>query len=353
MANLIYSCKMLAVVVLYSTPREYCIVPEEYIYGLKKLEDQLKTWGVMPTIPHLVYWKRSLLDETIVPVSQNDANFNLAVRTDFPPPPEIDDACYKAQVKRFYSKYSLTIFFAEKQTIYNDFVKCIDETRFEEAKKYCATFRPQARVIHNEARAKNQPVPPNVPFPNDSRIEENDSAETGNVEIAADSNAENTLAMVDNENKPPLVPLEMDEHDTVAMNELIDDDDEIVILSSIENEDDLNNGAKTSTQNSHTDETVSVNNSVQSISDNDNEIVGDAVEADHHVIENIGDMEITYSMGCTFSPKIVTLPMTVKKKDVLSGYMPYRGICDRNDVRFFNMFYRNSIINFFFFFYRK
>lgn len=101
---------MLAVVVLCTQPREYCIVPEEYIYGLKDLEDQLKTWGVMPTHPHLIYWDRSLLDETTAPVSQNDANFNLPVRTNFPPPPEIDAACYKAQVKRFFSKFLLTFF---------------------------------------------------------------------------------------------------------------------------------------------------------------------------------------------------------------------------------------------------
>lgn len=96
---------MLVVVVLNTKPREYCIVPEAYIHGLKELEDDLKTWGVDPKSNHLVYWKRSFLDHTIVPVSQNDANFNLVPRNDFPPPPEVDAACYKAQIKRFFSKY--------------------------------------------------------------------------------------------------------------------------------------------------------------------------------------------------------------------------------------------------------
>lgn len=96
---------MLVVVVLNTKPRKYCIVPEEYVYGLKGLEDQLLTWGVDPKFNHLVYWKRTFLDDTIVPVSQNDANFHLAPRTDYPPPPGIDAACYKAQIKKFYSEY--------------------------------------------------------------------------------------------------------------------------------------------------------------------------------------------------------------------------------------------------------
>lgn len=98
----------LAVVVLLIEPeRQHCIVPENYIYGLDELQDQLKTYGVNNKRNHLIFWKRSFLDDNIVPDSQEIPNFQLTPRNDFPPPAGIDSACYLARVKRFYSKYSI------------------------------------------------------------------------------------------------------------------------------------------------------------------------------------------------------------------------------------------------------
>lgn len=101
---------ILAVVVL-KEPREHVIVPEKYIYGLDKLQGELKTWGVNSKVNHLIFWKRSFLDDNVIPDSSEDANFNLTPRDDFPPPPEIDSACYIARVKRFFSKYSCNEFY--------------------------------------------------------------------------------------------------------------------------------------------------------------------------------------------------------------------------------------------------
>lgn len=96
----------LAVVVLLTEPeRHHCIVPENCILGLDDLQDQLKTWGVNRKCNHLVYWQRSFLDDNVIPDSQDTPNFGLTTRNDFPPPADVDSACYMARVKRFFSKY--------------------------------------------------------------------------------------------------------------------------------------------------------------------------------------------------------------------------------------------------------
>lgn len=96
---------MLALVVLLTKPKQHCIVPEKYIHGLDKVEDQLKTWGVNSKHTHLIFWKRSFLDDSVVPDSSERPNFHLELRNDFPPPAEIDSACFHGRVKRFYSEY--------------------------------------------------------------------------------------------------------------------------------------------------------------------------------------------------------------------------------------------------------
>lgn len=95
---------MLAVVVLRTEPKEHCIVPENYIFGLNDLQDKLKTWGVNNKCDHLVYWKRSFLDDNVIPSSEETPNFGLVPCLDYPPPAEVNSACYLARIKRFYSK---------------------------------------------------------------------------------------------------------------------------------------------------------------------------------------------------------------------------------------------------------
>lgn len=96
----------LAVVVLLTKPeRQHCIVPENCIFGLDKLQDDLKTWGVNRKCDHLVFWKRSFLDDNVLPDLQENPNFQLTPCDVFPPPAEIDSACYMARIKRFFSKY--------------------------------------------------------------------------------------------------------------------------------------------------------------------------------------------------------------------------------------------------------
>lgn len=95
---------MLAVVVLLTKPQIHVIVPDKYIYGLDKLEPQLKTWGVNKQHKHVIFWKRSFLDDNETPDSIDPADFHLVPCDNFPPPTEIDTACFFGCVKRFFGK---------------------------------------------------------------------------------------------------------------------------------------------------------------------------------------------------------------------------------------------------------
>lgn len=96
---------LLAVVVL-KEPKKHVIVPEKYIYGLDQLQGELKTWGVNSKVDHCVFWQRSFLNDDIIPDSNEEPNFQLVPRADFPPPAEVESACYIARVKRFFSEYT-------------------------------------------------------------------------------------------------------------------------------------------------------------------------------------------------------------------------------------------------------
>lgn len=211
----------------------------------------------------------------------------------------------------------------------NDLAQFVEETRYEEAKNYCATFRPQARVVHNKKRATKQPLPPNLPCSNASLPEENGNSDT--EETVGDFDAENI------ENKPALQPLRMDETDVSAMNQLINDEtiDSSITEAEIDNPNNEQH-ADTSTPNNVAEEVVSIDNNAN-FDEIDDETEENDNDRNESITETVGDMEITYSVGHKFSVKTVNLPMTVKKNDSLSGFMPYHGILDRNDVRFFLM----------------
>lgn len=210
----------------------------------------------------------------------------------------------------------------------------VEETRYEEAKNYCATFRPQARVVHNKKRATKQPLPPNLPCSNASLPEKNGNSDT--EETVGDFDAGHASAIENIEIKPALEPLRMYETDVSAMNQLINDEtiDLLITEAEIENPNNEQN-ADTSTSNNVAEEVVSIDNNA-----NFDEIDGETEENDNDrnesITETVGDMEITYSVGHKFSVKTINLPMTVKKNDSLSGFMPYQGILDRSDVRFFS-----------------
>lgn len=102
--------EMFAVVVLRTEPKQHCVVPEKYIYGLDELQDKLKTWGINNKCDHLIFWKRTFLDDSVAPTSDENPNFQLMPRADFPPSPEINSACYLARVKRFFSEYKFLLF---------------------------------------------------------------------------------------------------------------------------------------------------------------------------------------------------------------------------------------------------
>lgn len=94
---------MFAVVVLLSKPREHCVVPENYIFGLDQMEAELKTWGANKTHNHLIYWNRSLLNDNIL--SNAVPDFHAIKCEVFPPPTNVDAVCFLGRVKRFFSKF--------------------------------------------------------------------------------------------------------------------------------------------------------------------------------------------------------------------------------------------------------
>lgn len=100
-ANLI----MFAVVVLLTKPREHIIVPESYIFGLEKLEDDLKTWGANKQHDHLIFWSKHLLDDDIITDETNPPDFSLTISENFPPSSEANVGCYFGRIKRFFSKH--------------------------------------------------------------------------------------------------------------------------------------------------------------------------------------------------------------------------------------------------------
>lgn len=102
---------MLAVVVLQTkSGRVHVIVPEEYIYGLEDVQAQLKTWGINNQHQHAIFWKRDFLDDNIAPNSIDRPDFSLPLRDDFPPPTDIDAACFNGRVKRFFCEYSMKLY---------------------------------------------------------------------------------------------------------------------------------------------------------------------------------------------------------------------------------------------------
>lgn len=88
---------------LLTNPKQHIIVPENYIAGLNEVEAELKTWGVSHRHVHTIFWKRDFLNGQ-EPVGNDEPDFNLVPQRDFPPPDDVDIACYKAFVKRFFGK---------------------------------------------------------------------------------------------------------------------------------------------------------------------------------------------------------------------------------------------------------
>lgn len=86
--------------VLQIQPRAHCVIPEQNIFSIEKIEADIKTWGVNKQHKHLVFWSNDSLDAP---------NFELPLSTEFPPN---NSACYHARIKRFFRKYM--IFFVSK-----------------------------------------------------------------------------------------------------------------------------------------------------------------------------------------------------------------------------------------------
>lgn len=232
-------------------------------------------------------------------------------------------------------------------------------------------------MVYNELRAKHHPVPSEYSSPNDSHTAESQNsignAETSiqndeNIdELANDLHVENAAAVTDNENKPALLPLQMDEDDVMAMNELFNE--AAPGCSNTGNEYvPQSNDADASTQNNFTDEFDFIINSTQmtfetdideekaaipmvateisnqsdqmndshkNVSSSHNSSQSSNTDEEIKVTEIVGDIEVTYCVGQKIMPQIVFVPMPIKTYDVLSGNIPYRGICDRDDVRLY------------------
>lgn len=192
-------------------------------------------------------------------------------------------------------------------------------------------FRPQARVANNAKRAKNHPLPPNLPSPNVPHMVDGENSETNRDNGIFDNlNRINEAAVAIIENKPALQPVQMDENDVTAMEALMNE--EINGVENTENDDGgtsiQNNGAESVDSSINLDTEIDPN-----VSDfNDENSNSSNEDNELKITEAIGEIEMTYFVGQKFQPKIVSTPMPMKIYDMLSGNMPYQGICDRNDV---------------------
>lgn len=101
---------MFAVVVLLTKPRQHIVVPEDYIHGLKELEDNLKTWGTNKKHDHLIFWSKNLLNDDAVPDETIQPDFSSVSCDVYPPPGEVNAACYIGRIKRFFSKNKIIIY---------------------------------------------------------------------------------------------------------------------------------------------------------------------------------------------------------------------------------------------------
>lgn len=95
---------MLYVVIQLLEPRKRIIIPESFIFNL--CEQSLKNVGKNSNHRYLIYYSKSALgDETSAPDVNWAPNFQLPLCKVFPPENNIDDACYIAQLKYFFSEY--------------------------------------------------------------------------------------------------------------------------------------------------------------------------------------------------------------------------------------------------------
>lgn len=123
------------------------------------------------------------------------------------------------------------------------------------------------------------------------------------------------------ETKPILMPIEMDESDLEALNELIS----VETLAGENLTTNIDDGGGISENDAcEQDDPLSTAIGKQSSSNNNEQV------ATTEAIDD--DLEITYIPGQILLPKVQSTPMVVKGNNELSGRMPYEAILDRRDV---------------------
>lgn len=97
------------VVVHLLSSKKRIILPESFIHDLS--EESLKNVGVNANHKYLIYWsKNSIGDGINAPELNCVPNFSLVVSDIYPPENDAIEACYIAQLKRFFSKCKSTFF---------------------------------------------------------------------------------------------------------------------------------------------------------------------------------------------------------------------------------------------------
>lgn len=94
------------VVVLLVDPEHiHCVVPEEYIYSLDKIQADFKNWGVDKRHNNIIFWSTILDEVDIAPnATLYPPNWDLDIKTEYPPPEGVNSACYYGRIKRFFGK---------------------------------------------------------------------------------------------------------------------------------------------------------------------------------------------------------------------------------------------------------
>lgn len=96
---------MLFVVVNLLKPKKRIIIPENFIFD--SCEERLKNSGCNNNHKSKIYWSKNAIgDGETAPDIIGTPNFNAPMHDIFPPNDDVMEACYEAQLRSFFSKYT-------------------------------------------------------------------------------------------------------------------------------------------------------------------------------------------------------------------------------------------------------
>lgn len=333
------------VVVLLAEPENiHCVVPEEYIYGLDKIQADLKNWGVDKRHNNIIFWSKANLGEDTVPNAElYPPNFDLVVENEYPPLEGINSACYYGRIKRFFGKSnSIPIIFLPHFFIIN--IACLDS--FDDAKIYCNTFRPTLPADYDPYNVNHRASPPNFfefeavhvdgnPFGNEDEHEEKFNVSTEQMDEADLEAFDNLVRDAENGDddngiEDPISVIQSanaDANDSISQNSGETTSNDTTESTVTENSFDVSAAAEP-----EGDQSVEIGENDQVYTANHEQqqenlhFEGNSASGVKITQKIDDDIEITYVSGQKICARAED-PYVVKKNDAFSGNRPFKEVC--------------------------